>query len=226
MVFMCGRFTLTAPAEVLKDLFPLFDMPDLQPRYNIAPTQPVVAVRHLPQAARPEFVRLRWGLVPHWADDLKIGYRLINARADSAAVKPAFRSAVRQRRCLILADGFYEWQKLPDGKQPYRIRLKDGKPFAFAGLWDRWHKEAEPVESCTILTTDANDLMRPLHDRMPVILDRTAFERWLDPTLQDPAEVQALLRPFPSEVLQAYPVSTHVNNAKNEDPACIAPLAG
>jgi putative SOS response-associated peptidase YedK len=218
---MCGRFTLTSPRKVLKEFLPLLDLPELQPRYNIAPTQPVLAVRQLPQSARPEAVNLRWGLVPHWADDLKIGYSLINARSETAASKPAFRDAFRDRRCLILADGFYEWQKLDGRKQPHHIRRKDGKPFAFAGLWERWRKGDQPVESCTILTTDANELMRPLHDRMPVILDTSHFDRWLDPTMHAPAEVQTLLGPCPAGWLQAIPVSTHVNNPRNEDPHCI-----
>jgi hypothetical protein len=138
-----------------------------------------MAIRHVPQHALPEIAALRWGLVPHWADDVKIGYRLINARSETAADKPAFRKAFRDRRCLILTDGFYEWQKLDGRKQPYYIRRREGKPFAFAGLWDRWNKGEQPLESCTILTTDANELMRPLHDRMPVILDPADFDRWL-----------------------------------------------
>jgi putative SOS response-associated peptidase YedK len=222
---MCGRFTLTAPADVLNQFFPLFDLADVPPRYNIAPTQMVIALRHLPQAARPEFVRLRWGLIPAWADDIKAGYRMINARAETAAEKPAFRFAFRERRCLILADGFYEWQKLDGRKQPHYIRLGDGKPFAFAGLWERWHKGEEPVESCTILTTDANELMRPLHDRMPVILHPADYACWLDPARHEGAELQQLLRPFPSEQLTAYPVGTQVNNARFDDKSCVLRLA-
>jgi putative SOS response-associated peptidase YedK len=170
-------------------------------------------------------VGLRWGLVPHWADDIKIGYSLINARSETAADKPAFRKAFRDRRCLILTDGFYEWQKLEDRKQPYYIRRRDGKPFAFAGLWESWSKGETPVQSCTILTTDANDLMRPLHDRMPVILDPGNFDRWLDPTVNKPAEVQPLLAPCPADWLQAIPVSTHVNNPRHEDASCVTPIA-
>jgi putative SOS response-associated peptidase YedK len=221
---MCGRFTLTASASAVKELFPLFDQAELEPRYNIAPTQAVLAVRRLPQAARPEIVPLRWGLIPHWADDAKIGYRMINARADTAASKPAFRSAFRQRRCLILADGFYEWQKTGKTKQPYYIRMKDNKPFAFAGLWEHWDKGEKPIDSCTILTTDANELMQPLHDRMPVILPPTVFEPWLDPAVQKPEAVQSLLEPFPSEGMTAIPISTYVNNVRNEGPACVAPM--
>src|SRR5262249_35048590 len=157
-------------------------------RYNVAPTQTVLAVRQLPQAARPEFVQLRWGLIPSWADDPKIGYSLINARSETAASKPAFRGPFRESRCLIVADGFYEWQKLQGSKQkqPYHITLKDGNPFAFAGLYAHWAKGEKPIDSCTILTTDANEMMRPLHDRMPVILDPGSFDKWLDPTQHEP----------------------------------------
>ncbi len=220
---MCGRFTLTASAQALKELFPLFDEADPEPRYNIAPTQTVLAVRQLAQAARPEFVPLRWGLIPHWADDPKIGYRMINARAETAASKPAFRSPFRQSRCLILADGYYEWKKTDGSKQPFYIRRKDGKPFAFAGLYSHWDKEEKPIDSCTILTTDANELMRPLHDRMPVILAPSVFAQWLDPTQHEPEPLQALLRPFPSEAMTAFPIGTYVNNARNQGPACVAP---
>jgi len=222
---MCGRFTLTSSTKVLKEFLPLLDMPEIQPRYNIAPTQPVLAVRHLPQNPRPEIAALRWGLVPHWADDIKIGYSLINARSETAASKPAFREPFRDRRCLILADGLYEWQKRDGAKQPYHIRRKDGKPFAFGGLWDRWRKGDQPVESCMILTTDANELMRPLHDRMPVILDPGNFDHWLEPTLKEPAEIQPFLAPCPADCLEAVPVSTHVNNPRHEDAGCITPMA-
>src|SRR5262249_7430344 len=167
-------------------------------------------------------VWLGWGLVPSWADDIKIGYRLINARAETAAGKPAFRSAFRSQRCLIPADGFYEWQKLNRRRQPFYFRLKDGRPFAFAGLWGRWRKGvAEVVEACTILTTGANGLVRPLHERMPVILAPKDFERWLDPRVQEAERVQPLLRSFPEDEMIAYPVGTRVNSPKNEGPECI-----
>jgi putative SOS response-associated peptidase YedK len=223
---MCGRFTLTAPTEVLKQFFPLFDQADegpeaVPPRYNIAPTQMVMALRHLPQAARPEFTWLRWGLIPAWADDVKIGARLINARAETAAAKPAFRDAFFRRRCLVLADGFYEWRKLAGRKQPYYVRMTDARPFAFAGLWERWDKGEQPVQSCTILTTDANELMQPIHDRMPVILDAPDYQSWLDPTRHESAELEPCLRPFPSERLTAYPVGNQVNNARFDDKSCV-----
>jgi putative SOS response-associated peptidase YedK len=220
---MCGRFTLGTSADALREFFPLFDELDWQPRYNIAPSQMVAAVRRLPQADRPKFVRLRWGLVPSWADDPKIGNRLINARSETAADKPAFRAAFRQRRCLILADGFYEWQKAAGQKQPYFIHMTDGKPFAFAGLWEQWNK-GNAFESCTILTTDANELLRPLHNRMPVILDRAAWEQWLDPAEQQPARLQAVLQPFPSEAMTAYPVGKQVNSPRFDSKECVLPV--
>src|SRR5438552_18733441 len=158
---MCGRFTLTATPEALNQLFPtLFDDLEVQPNYNVAPSHNVLAVRQRPGSDELEAVRLRWGLVPSWAEDHKIGYKLINARAETVRTKPAFRSAFKHRHCLVLADGFFEWQKSGKKKQPYHLRLRDGKPFAFAGLWETWHDGDKPVESCTILTTEANSLVR------------------------------------------------------------------
>jgi putative SOS response-associated peptidase YedK len=222
---MCGRFTLTASREALTSLFPLFDVPDVQPQYNVAPTQAVLAVRQPAGRDRPELVSLKWGLVPGWADDPAMGNRMINARAETAAEKPAFRSAFRQRRCLVLADGFYEWQKLGKKKQPHYFRLWDGSPFAFAGLWEHWERDGKVIESCAVLTTAANELVRPLHDRMPVILAPGDFERWLDPKAAKGPELQGLLRPFPAEAMTSYPVGLHVNNARHADAACVAPLA-
>jgi putative SOS response-associated peptidase YedK len=192
--------------------------------YNVAPTQKVAAVR-LPDSRR-ELVSLRWGLIPSWAEDPKIGSRLINARAETAADKPSFRAAFRTRRCLLPADGFYEWQKLAGGKQPFYFRRRDGRPFAFAGLWEQWRNPAdEIIESCTILTTAANAVVRPVHDRMPVILDPAAYDRWLDPNVRQAELVQPLLRPCREEDLVAYAVSPWVNNPKNDDARCVAPLA-
>lgn len=200
-------------------------VPELPPRYNVAPTQPVAAVRRAAGEARRELVMLRWGLVPFWADDLKIGAKHINARSESAADKPAFRAAFRERRCLIVADGFFEWQKVGSKKQPYLFQMKDGRPFAFAGLWDRWRDpDKNRIESCTILTTKANELVSLLHDRMPVILKPADYERWLDPQVQDLESLQPLLCPFDSEAMSAQPVSKQVNNARNDDPTCIAPV--
>jgi putative SOS response-associated peptidase YedK len=221
---MCGRYTLYAPkAEVLADLFGLTDVPPLEPRYNITPTQQVPAVRACTDAPGRELVLLRWGLIPSWADDLSIGNRLINARAETVASKPSFRSAFRRRRCLLVADGFYEWAQEDGRKQPYYFRLKDGQPFAFAGLWEEWQRGGESVASCTILTTTANNLLASYHERMPVILPRQDHSPWLDRQLQDPAMLEALLRPYPSGEMAAYPVSARVNNPRNDDPQCLQP---
>jgi putative SOS response-associated peptidase YedK len=223
---MCGRFTLTAVRETLKQVFPLFDLADLAPRYNIAPTQLVLAVRLTPGEDAQELAELRWGLVPSWADDPKIGNRMINARAETAASLPAFRSAFRRRRCLVAADGFYEWQKLDKRtKQPYYFRLAGGRPFAFAGLWEHWEKDGEVIDSCTLLTTQANELVKPVHERMPVMLAPADFERWLDPRRQTYDDLEALLRPFPAEQMTAYAVGSHVNNSRHDDAECIAPLS-
>ena len=218
---MCGRFSFTQLAQTVAEKFQLTEVPSLSPRYNIAPTQPVPAVLATEETER-QFKMLRWGLIPAWAKDTKMGAKMINARAETVTEKPAFRSAFKKRRCLILADGFYEWQQQEDGKQPFYFRLQEGKPFAFAGLWERWEKgEGEPIESCTILTTEANDLMLPIHDRMPVILDPKDYDRWLDPEMQKTEFLQSLLQPYPSEQMTAYPVSTQVNNPKNDRPECI-----
>ncbi|MCS7040325.1 MAG: SOS response-associated peptidase, partial [Anaerolineae bacterium] len=181
---MCGRFTLTASGDELASLFDLEQAPNLEPRYNIAPTQPVAVVRLDREGRRREFTLMRWGLIPSWAKDIHIGNRLINARAETLTEKPAFRTAFRRRRCLIPANGFYEWQKPTAGrKQPYFIGLPDRRPFAFAGLWEHWEgADGSVLDSCAIITTAANERVRVLHDRMPVILERTDFGDWLDPT--------------------------------------------
>ncbi|MFQ6017387.1 MAG: SOS response-associated peptidase, partial [Kiloniellaceae bacterium] len=236
---MCGRYSLTTPVEALRALFGFPERPNLAPRANIAPTQDVAALRlgaagdggETGGGAEPgrRFVWLRWGLIPAWAKDLAIGNRLINARAEGVAEKPAFRAAFRKRRCLILADGFYEWRKEAGRRQPYRITLPEGGPFAFAGLWERWTAPpggpaaAERIESCTIITTEANALLRPLHNRMPVILDPAALAAWLDPETP-PDEARALLRPDPGAAMTLYRVSPRINDAANDDPALIAPI--
>ncbi len=220
---MCGRFTLTTSAEKLREFFPLFEIPPWPPRYNIAPTQTVLALRQEADG-KPEAALLRWGLIPSWAKDKKIAASLINARADTVATKPSFRAGFKRRRCLIVADGFYEWKKGPSKKgpkQPYHIRLTDAHPFAFAGLWERWEGEETPIESCAIITTDANAVLQPLHDRMPVILEPRDYPRWLEPVPKDPAELQEMLRPFPPEKMTALPVGEYVNNARHEGAACL-----
>jgi putative SOS response-associated peptidase YedK len=217
---MCGRFTLQTPAADIAAVFELLDLPQLAPRYNIAPTQPIPAVR-LNADQRRQCVLLRWGLIPFWAEDPAIGQRMINARRESVAAKPAFRQAFQRRRCLVLADGFFEWQKLAGGKQPYYIRRQDGRPFAFAGLWERWQRAADPIESCTIITTEPNELMRPIHDRMPVILPPAAWDRWLGAAACSGPQLEELLQPFPAEQLEAYPVSTAVNSPRHDAADCI-----
>jgi putative SOS response-associated peptidase YedK len=219
---MCGRFVITAPVPIIAELFDLGGMPELAPRYNVAPTQTIPAVRAIDDKGR-ELVLLRWGLIPSWAKDKKLAASLINARSDSVAEKPAFRSAFKRRRCLIPADGFYEWKTADGKKQPYLFRLIDNRPFAFAGLWERWHGPEGDVESCTLITTDANEVVRPVHNRMPVILDRNAYGNWLDPNVNDKQTLQALLQPFDPSVMIAQAVSLHVNNARNDDPGCLLP---
>ncbi len=218
---MCGRYSLTTPVEALRRVFGFLEQPNLAPGYNLAPTQGVAALR-LGADGERHFARLRWGLVPAWAKDLSIGARMINARAESVAEKPAFRS----RRCLVLADGFYEWRKRETApKQPYRVTREDGGPFGFAGLWESWTDKGsgETVETCTIVTTEANELLTPIHHRMPVILAPEDVAAWLD-AAASPEAAQALLRPCPAAVLVAYPVSTRVNKVANDDPGVIEPL--
>lgn len=222
---MCGRFTLRTSAKKVAKAFDVAEVPELFPRFNIAPTQPVAVVRRWATRPGRELAPLRWGLIPSWAEDAKAGARMINARSETAATLPAFRNAFRQRRCLIVADGFYEWQKVSGKKQPYFIHLKNHEPFAFAGLWESWRRpDKQHIESCTILTTEANDLVRFLHDRMPVILRPQDYERWLDPEQEKVEELRPLLQPLPSEEMSAEAVSSLVNNARNEDPKCIEPL--
>ncbi len=217
---MCGRFFFLSSGPPIADLFQLAGVPDLAPRYNIAPTQPVAVVR-VAEGAR-ELVQLRWGLIPPWAKDAKVAP--INARSDTVADKPTFRHAFRKRRCLVPADGFYEW-KATGGKhkQPYCFRLTDDRPFAFAGLWERWTAPDGPVESCAILTTEANERVRPVHDRMPVMLDAADFGRWLEPVEQDAAALAGLLRPYPSERMRGYAVGPCVNSPRIDDARCLEP---
>jgi putative SOS response-associated peptidase YedK len=224
---MCGRFTLKASRQAIKDRLALAQTPSIEPRYNIAPTQPVAVVRAIrtkPGTKERELVMLRWGLVPYWADDLAIGNRMINARAESVAERPAFREAFRKRRCLVVTDGFYEWKRADGKKQPYYITMKDGGPFAFAGLWEAWEREGEIIESCTIVTTNSNELVAEIHDRMPVIVDAKDYDVWLDPEVKDLEVLEGLLRPYPSEQMMALPVSRLINDPKNEDAKCVEPM--
>jgi putative SOS response-associated peptidase YedK len=225
---MCGRFAFYSPREAMIDVFELPpDTPAVQPRWNLAPSQLVATVRAAPGGTR-ELAMLHWGLVPSWAKERSIGQRLINARADTLAAKPSFRSAFRRRRCLVLADGYYEWRAgAPDGgaKQPYFIRPEHGGPIGMAGLWERWRDPAsgEPFESCVIVTTDASEALRRIHERMPVVIPRAQFAAWLDPANEDVATLQRLLAPASAAPLVATPVSRRVNSPKNEGPELIEP---
>ena len=220
---MCGRFLQTTSGAVLAARFQLATPPGLAPRYNVAPSQPVGAIRIAADGSR-EWVRLRWGLIPAWAPEPRTAYSTINARAETAAEKPTYRQAFRRRRCLIPADGFYEWRKVDARKQPYCIAPADGQPFAFAGLWERWERDGRVLESGTILVTQANALLASIHDRMPVILDPADEARWLDPALTDPAALRPLLVPCPPERLRLWPVSPAVNHPRHEGPDLMAPV--
>lgn len=217
---MCGRFAQTHDGEAVAQAFQLAVTPELAPRYNIAPSQSVSVVMESRQSSDRVHHHKHWGLIPGWSKDTKIGYKLINARAETVAEKPAFRNAFQKRRCLVVADGFYEWQKAPKGqdKQPYLIQLEGRSLFAFAGLWERWRspETAEALFSCTILTTAANEMMAPIHHRMPVILPPTAYDAWLDPTHYNRGDLEALLRPYEPDAMQATAISTAINNPKHE----------
>lgn len=219
---MCGRYFLTTPGEVLAAALELESVPEIEPRYNIAPSQEVPIVRA--DAGGRELARVRWGLIPGWAKERAIGNRLINARGETVAEKPSFRDAFRKRRCLIPADGFFEWQKLPGGKQPFVLRRRGGGPIALAGLWSAWKdpETGDPVETCAIVTTTPNELARKIHDRMPVLLGTEARKAWLDPAAA-PEDLSDLLVPYPAAEMEAYPVSRRVNDPGHDHPDCIKP---
>ena len=225
---MCGRFTLRTPAAELVDFFELADPPAGvlgPPRYNIAPTQPIAIVRCLEPAGPRRLALARWGLVPAWSKEVRSSAPMINARAETAAEKPSFRSALRRRRCLIPTDGFYEWRAEGKKKQPLYIRMRDGRPFAFAGLWERWTgADGAEIESCAVLTTAANALMRTIHDRMPVILPPGRYGDWLTPAERTPTMLAELLVPYDPDLMDATLVGTRVNNVKNDDADCLTPL--
>ena len=222
---MCGRFTLTQlDPDLVSETFSLPNVPDLPPRYNIAPTQPVATVAHPHDSDSNQFMVMRWGLIPSWAKDPSIGNKLINARGETVHEKPSFRSALRYRRCLILADGFYEWQKQDGGtKVPLYITLTDHRLFALAGLYEHWTEpeSGEAVTSCTIITTTPNELMASIHNRMPVILPRDSYAAWLDPAETNAKAVLPLLKPYPAADMVAYPVSRRVNSPANDAPDLI-----
>ena len=222
---MCGRFALYSDPFTLARRFEAYAPPELSPRYNAAPSQNIPIVRD--EGEKRRFALARWGLIPHWAKDIKIGYSTINARAETVASKPAFRNAFRHRRCLIPADGFYEWQVIPGSKikQPWLIVLGDKEPMAFAGLWERWRSpEGEELESCSIIVTKANEIMRPIHDRMPVILAPCDWDAWLEPEAKDAGGLQGLLKPYSAEDMAAWPVTTKVNSPRNDSLECMEAL--
>jgi len=224
---MCGRFTLNSTGAALASDFDLAEVVEFEPRFNIAPTQPIAVVRMNPDRQR-ECEWLRWGLIPHWSKDPSGGFAPINARSETAAEKPTFRNALARRRCLIPTSGFYEWQAQPGGgpKQPFLFRMGEASLFALAGLHERWRgKGGEIIESATILTTEANATLAPVHARMPVILSKEDHARWLDPEQRDAGQVADLMVPCPDDWLEAIAVGTQVNNPRFDDPACIAPLA-
>jgi putative SOS response-associated peptidase YedK len=222
---MCGRFSQATPVEELADLFSLAAAPRLKPRYNIAPSQPVAAIRLSPGDGWRRLDLMHWGLIPAWVKDPPKARQPINAKAETVAELPSFRVAFRQRRCLIHADGFYEWQKQGRYKQPVYICMKTRAPFAFAGLWEHWEKpDQEPMDSCVLLTTEPNELLAQVHNRMPVILGPNDYDLWLDLDMQQVDRLKPLLRPYPPEQMMYFPVSLRVNNPRNDDALCVEPL--
>jgi putative SOS response-associated peptidase YedK len=225
LITMCGRFALSLPAKNLADLFSLDEVPELTPRYNIAPTQPVCAILIDRVKEKRIAKMLSWGLIPSWSKDPTNGPRLINARSETVDEKPAFRGAFKNKRCLLPADGYFEWRQIEGKREPFFFRLKSGEPCTFAGLWEHWEGHSgEVFESCTILTTQANEVAQKVHDRMPVILPRRHYDLWLDPIVTEKDILKPFLVPYPSDEIEFYPISSLVNNPKNDMPECIAPL--
>jgi putative SOS response-associated peptidase YedK len=220
---MCGRFSLLAHQELIRDRFGIEEFEfEITPRYNIAPTQKVATVI---RDDKTRLVGMRWGLIPHWSRDMKIGNRMINARAETLAEKRSFKHPFKKKRCLILSTGFYEWQKTDDGKQPMYIRLKSAEPFALAGIYSHWKAPTEKVIlSCSIITTTPNAVLSPIHNRMPVILRPDDEAIWIDPSNEDLESLQELLVSYENQSMEAYPISTYVNNPRNEGPMCTKPL--
>jgi putative SOS response-associated peptidase YedK len=212
---MCGRFAQRSDPKRLAREFKVAEVPPIEARYNIAPTQEILGVYESVEGREMKF--FKWGLIPSWAKDASMGARLINARSETVEEKPAFREAFKRRRCIIPADGFYEWQRREDKKQPFFFQLKDERPFGFAGLWERWQgTTGEAIESCAILTTEANEVLRPVHDRMPVILHSADYELWLDEDVRKRELLRELLRPYPAEEMTSYPVSTAINSPHHQ----------
>jgi len=221
---MCGRYSLSSPPEILKEDFGLSACPELNPRYNIAPSQDAPVIRQSESGERT-LSMLHWGLIPSWAKDPSIGNRMINARAETVAEKPSYRTAYKRRRCIIPADGFFEWKQTKDGKQPYYIHSSDHSLLGMAGLWERWERSEQAIESFTIITTVANEFMQPLHERMPVILNRSDYEQWLNCKDTDGQQIRPLLRPISIGSLEAYTVRKDVNNPANDTKLCTQRLS-
>jgi putative SOS response-associated peptidase YedK len=223
---MCGRFRLSRRKQIIEEHFDTADwQDDWSPRFNIAPTQQVPVIRQHPKEPVRQISTMRWGLVPHWAKDMSSAAGMINARSETAATKPAFRDPLKSRRCLIPADGFYEWKRDGKTKQPFCFEVSEGQLFAFAGLWERWRDPSgQWVKSCSILTTTPNAVTSNVHDRMPVILDRESYDLWLDPGMQNVEEISALLKPCDARRMRCYPVSTRINSVANDDEECSRPV--
>ncbi len=221
---MCGRYRLSRRKQLIEEYFEAESEVDWEPRYNIAPSQPVGIIRQNPSTPERRFSLARWGLIPSWATDASIGFKTINARAETVATKPAFQDAFVGRRCLLPADGFFEWSRIGKEKQPFHFGMQDDSLFAFAGLWDRWKDPTGTViESCSILTTTPNSLLAGVHDRMPVILRQENCDLWLDPGFKDVKALAELLTPFDASQMRSFPVSTRVNAVANDDPDCVVP---
>jgi putative SOS response-associated peptidase YedK len=223
---MCGRYRLSRRKQLVEEYFGAASADyEWSPRYNVAPSQPVLTIRQDVREPVRNLSTMRWGLIPSWANDPSIGYKTINARVETVAITPSFREPFKSQRCLIPADGFYEWKRNGKTKQPYCFEVNDGELFAFAGLWDRWRSsKGDVIESCTILTTTPNSLLTDIHDRMPVILTPDDYNLWLDPAFRDEGSLSAMLRPFDAPLMRGYPVSTRVNHVLNDDADCAKPL--
>jgi putative SOS response-associated peptidase YedK len=223
---MCGRYRLSRRKQVVEEYFDCgSDEPDWAPRFNIAPTQSVPVIRQNPKEPVRELSLMRWGLIPAWSKDSSAAASTINARSETAATKPAFRDALKSRRCMIPADAFYEWARAGKAKQPYCFEVNDGELFAFAGLWDRWKDPSgDWIKTCSILTTSPNAVTSAVHDRMPVILDPDGYDLWLDPGMKDAAAVSEMLKPFEALLMRCYPVSTRINHVVNDDEECSRPV--
>jgi putative SOS response-associated peptidase YedK len=223
---MCGRYKLSRRKQVVEEYFDAASSEeDWSPRYNVAPTQPIPVIRQHPKEPIRELSLMRWGLIPSWAKDASGAARMINARSETASTKPAFRDALKSRRCLIPADGFYEWLRTGKSKQPYCFEVNDGELFAFAGLWERWkNPSGEWIKTCSILTTTPNAVTAPVHDRMPVILDTDGYDLWLDPGMTNLDAASDLLKPFDARLMRSFPVSTRINSVVNDDAECSRPV--